>query len=88
MSGTMSIALSGRDRALLRAVAAGRCLLDADCEPVLMVDGLACADSAAARRLIDAGLLEPPARPHVLSVAVLTAAGRRVAGTAPAAAAS
>jgi hypothetical protein len=50
----------GRDRAVLRAVAAGRCQLRAGCEPQLIVDGLSCADSAAARRLIAAGLLAPP----------------------------
>lgn len=64
----------GRDRAVLRAVAAGRCQLRVGCEPQLIVDGMSCADSAAARRLITAGLLAPPAGP--LGRARLTAAGR------------
>jgi hypothetical protein len=66
--------VSGRDRAVLRAVAAGRCLLRAGCEPLLTVDGLSCADSAVARRLIDAGLLAQPAT--VVERARLTPAGR------------
>jgi hypothetical protein len=69
-----STEVCGRDRALLRAVAAGRCQLRAGCEPQLIVDGLGCADSAAARRLIAAGLLAPPA--GILGRARLTDAGR------------
>ena len=64
----------GRDRAVLRAVAAGRCQLRSGCEPQLVIDGVACADSAAARRLITAGLLAPPTGPA--QRALLTAAGR------------
>jgi hypothetical protein len=61
MPGTESTPeVCGRDRAVLRAVAAGRCQLRAGCEPVLIVDGRCCADSAAAHRLIAAGLLVPP----------------------------
>jgi hypothetical protein len=66
--------VSGRDRAVLRAVAAGRCLLRAGCEPLLTVDGLSCADSAVARRLLNAGLLAQPT--SVVERARLTAAGR------------
>jgi hypothetical protein len=68
----------GRDRAVLRAVAAGRCQLRAGCEPQLIVDGLSCADSAAARRLITAGLLAPPTGP--IERARLTTAGRAALG--------
>ena len=68
----------GRDRAVLRAVAAGRCQLRAGCEPLLVVDGLGCADSAVARRLIAAGLLAPPRR--AAERAELTAAGRAALG--------
>jgi hypothetical protein len=64
----------GRDRAVLRAVDAGRCQLRAGCEPQLIVDGLSCADSASARRLIAAGLLAPPTAP--IERARLTDAGR------------
>ncbi|MFC5233278.1 hypothetical protein [Pseudonocardia zijingensis] len=58
--------MSGRDRALLRAVAAGRCRLGPGCQPELVIDGLACADSGAGARLVAAGLIHPPdpARPH------------------------
>jgi hypothetical protein len=66
--------VSGRDRAVLRAVAAGRCLLRAGCEPLLTVDGLSCADSAVARRLLNAGLLAQPT--SAVERARLTAAGR------------
>jgi len=68
--------LSGRDRAVLRAVAAGRCQLGAGCEPVLLVDGLACADFSIGTRLVSAGLVEPPDPQRMLNPARLTAAGR------------
>ena len=48
----------GRDRAVMRAVAAGRCRIRAGREPLLVVDGIACADSGVARRLI-AAVLSP-----------------------------
>ena len=68
----------GRDRAVLRAVAAGRCRLRGGCEPLLVVDGVACADSGVARRLIAAGLVAPPA--GTTDRASLTAAGRAALG--------
>lgn len=74
MSGVESYTVSGRDRAVLRAVAAGRCELGAGCEPVLLVDGLGCADSSIGYHLIEAGLIEPPTPGRAR--AVLTAAGR------------
>lgn len=52
-----TVPLSGRDRALLRAVADGRATVGRGCEPVLLVDGLACADSIAVHRLFAAGLI-------------------------------
>lgn len=67
-----AIVLSGRDRALLRAVAAGRCTVGSGCGPVLLVDGLACADSIAAGRLLAAGLIVPGSESG--SAALLTAA--------------
>jgi hypothetical protein len=51
MAAAGTATLSGRDRALLRAVAAGRCRLGSGWQPVLLIDGLACADSAAGHRL-------------------------------------
>lgn len=68
--------LSGRDRAVLRAVAAGRCQLGQGYAPVLRVDGLRCADSAAGYRLVAAGLITPPDPSKPLEPATLTAAGR------------
>ncbi len=76
MSGIVTPALSGRDRALLRAIAAHRCKLTVQCEPLLLVDGVGCADSAVARRLIDAGLLAPAVRGAAPRPAELTAQGR------------
>jgi hypothetical protein len=77
MSGEEPPQICGRDRAVLRAVAAGRCELRAGCEPVLVVDGVQCADSGVAQRLIAAGLVVPPAGN---AVARLTPAGRVAAG--------
>lgn len=71
-----SMIVSGRDRAVLRAVAAGRCQLGAGVEPVLLVDGLVCADSSAVHRLVTAGLIAAPDGARPLGPAVLTAAGR------------
>ena len=72
--------LSGRDRALLRAVAAGRCRLGSGWQPVLLVDGLACADSAAGHRLVTAGLIDPPAPDRPIGPASITALGWRLLG--------
>jgi hypothetical protein len=67
---TTSAPLSHRDRAVLRAVAAGRCALAGH---TLLVDGLCCADQFLGARLTGAGLIDRtgPAGP-----ACLTAAGR------------
>lgn len=77
-AGTCATEVCGHDRAVLRAVAAGRCQLRAGCEPQLVVDGLCCADSGAARRLIAAGLLLAPTAG--LERARLTSAGRAALG--------
>ena len=73
--------LSGRDRAVLRAVAAGRGQLGSGCEPVLLVDGLVCADFSTGARLVSAGLVEPPDHDRVLTPARLTEAGTAALGT-------
>jgi hypothetical protein len=78
MPGAETSPLTGRDRAVLRAVAAGRCQLGAGWQPVLMVDGLVCADFLAGQRLVTAGLVHPPDPARPLGPAVLTAAGRQV----------
>jgi hypothetical protein len=80
MSGEESTGLCGRDRAVLRAIDAGRCELWAGCEPVLVVDGMRCADSGVAKRLLEAGLV---ARPSGSTVAELTPAGRVAARLVP-----
>jgi hypothetical protein len=77
MMGAGTATLSGRDRALLRAVAAGRCQLGAGWQPVLLIDGLACADSLAGQRLVAAGLIEPPDPDRPLAQASITPLGWR-----------
>lgn len=49
--------LSGRAKAVLRAVAAGRAQLTGGCEPDLYIDGLACCDQVVSHDLVRAGLL-------------------------------
>ncbi|MBW0091303.1 hypothetical protein I4I73_14035 [Pseudonocardia sp. KRD-184] len=62
--------LHHRDRAALRAVAAGRCALAG---PTLLVDGLCCADQFLAARLTDAALIDATT---ATGTASLTATGR------------
>ncbi|MCW0211871.1 MAG: hypothetical protein OJJ54_00770 [Pseudonocardia sp.] len=66
--------LTARDRAVLRAIAAGRCRLSGP--SVLVVDGLFLADPFAAPRLTGAGLIE--ADDSRSGVVHLTASGRAV----------
>lgn len=80
MSSATAPLLTGRDVALLRAVAAGRCRFSVLCEPVLLVDGVPCADFTVAGRLIDAGLLVAPGHGDLLAPAGLTDRGRAVLG--------
>ncbi|MBA2310609.1 MAG: hypothetical protein H0W01_15255 [Pseudonocardiales bacterium] len=49
--------LTARHRALLRAVAAGRCELNGGRDPDLLVDGLCCCDQFSARQLLRAQLV-------------------------------
>jgi hypothetical protein len=49
--------ISYRDRAVLRAVEAGRCAMSADPCPALTIDGLGCCDQFAGVRLAEAGLI-------------------------------
>lgn len=68
------ISISHRDRAVLRAVAAGRCELAGEC---LSIDGLGCCDQFAGLRLTQAGLIaatDGPARLTPSGEAVLEAA--------------
>jgi hypothetical protein len=69
--------LTGRDRALLRAVAAGRCDLVTATAPELRVDGLWYCDQARAHDLVVAGfLIALRATGRDRGPATLTAAGR------------
>jgi len=66
-------ALSHRDRAVLRAVRAGRCLVSGRSAALLVIDGVGCCDQFVASRLVQAGLIATPGpRP---APAHLTASG-------------
>ena len=53
----MTTEITHRDRAILRAVAAGRCQITGGACAALTVDGLSCADQFAGSRLCQAGLI-------------------------------
>ena len=63
MGTTTRTPLSHRDRAVLRAVAAGRCRASLDSPQTLLVDGLCLADQFTGARLAQAGLILAPATP-------------------------
>lgn len=81
---TTTTRLTGRDRAILRAVATGGAELSWGSEPDLLLDGRYCCDQPAAHRLANAGLIAPAtvcaAGQRV--AAIVTAAGRRELGAA------
>ncbi|MBA2323420.1 MAG: hypothetical protein H0V92_05155 [Pseudonocardiales bacterium] len=52
--------LTNRDRAVLKAVAAGRCTVSGPHADTLTIDGLCCADQFVGPRLADAGLIAGP----------------------------
>jgi len=54
---TTTSTLSGRDRGILRAVAAGWAQLQLGAEPDLFLDGRSCADQFAAHNLVHAGYI-------------------------------
>jgi hypothetical protein len=76
---TTTTPLSGRDRAILRAVATGGAELAWGSEPDLLLDGRYCCDQPAAHRLARAGLIAPVAvcRAGQRVPATVTEAGRR-----------
>ena len=76
MLATIETPLTYRDRAVLRAVAAGRCRQSTTLGS-LTVDGLVLADQFAGRRLVDAGLITFQDGPTVL-----TESGRTLLGAA------
>jgi hypothetical protein len=63
---TTTSTLSGRDRAILRAVVAGGAQLQLGVEPDLFLDGRSCTDQTAAHHLVQAGYLAavPGSRHH------------------------
>jgi hypothetical protein len=69
--------LTHRDRAILRAVAAGSAELVAGAEPDMYLDGLTCSDQFAVHRLVHAGLIAAigPTRTGQRIAARLTADG-------------
>ncbi|GAA3841182.1 hypothetical protein GCM10022243_04450 [Saccharothrix violaceirubra] len=72
---TTAVELSGRAKAMLRAVAAGRGELSGGREPDLYVDGLPCCDQTVTHELVNAGLLRTHARFGVRVGAELTDLG-------------
>jgi hypothetical protein len=74
---TTTTGLNHRDRAVLRAVAAGRCEIPAGAGGALIVDGLCFSDQFTGRRLTAAGLITAGAGP-----ARLTASGQALLAAA------
>jgi hypothetical protein len=81
---TTTSTLSGRDRAILRAVAAGGAELQLGTEPDLFFDGRCCCDQSAAHQLFRAGFITTATLGLVGQrvAAALTAAGRTALGAA------
>lgn len=79
MTAATAPALTGRDRAILRAVATGTAEIVAGAEPDLLLDGRFCCDQPAAHRLAHAGLIAPTGDVRVGQrvTAMLTVAGTR-----------
>jgi len=74
MTTTPKATLSYRDRAVLRAVAAGRCQISGDIGVQLVIDGVCCCDQSVGTRLSRAGLIATDgSRP---GLARLTPSGR------------
>jgi hypothetical protein len=80
---TTTTTLSGRDRAILRAVAAGGAELQLGTEPDLFLDGRCCCDQTAVHQLVRAGFIAAATLGLVGQrvAAALTPAGRTALGT-------
>ena len=80
---TTTSTLSGRDRAILRAVSAGAAEMALGSEPDLFIDGRCCCDQSAAHHLVRAGLIAATTLGLVGQrvAAALTPAGHRALGT-------
>ena len=79
---TTTSTLSGRDRAILRAVAAGGAEITLGAEPDLFFDGRCCCDQSAAHHLVRTGLLAAAALGLVGQrvAAIVTLAGQQAMG--------
>ena len=79
---TTATTLSGRDRAILRAVAAGGAELQLGTEPDLFLDGRCCCDQLAAHHLVRAGFIAATTLGLVGQrvAAALTPAGQQALG--------
>ncbi|QIZ38042.1 hypothetical protein [Saccharopolyspora sp. ASAGF58] len=71
------VELNNRERATLRAVAAGRVQVTYSCEPDLYIDGMAFCDQQTAHWLVHQGLVRPavPGEPGDVVAAELTEPG-------------
>jgi hypothetical protein len=72
--------LSGRDRAILRAVAAGRAELQLGTEPDLFLDCRCCCEQSAAHHLVRVGLISATTLVGQRVAAALTPAGQEALG--------
>lgn len=79
MTATMPSQLSTRDRAVLKAVAAGRCAVSGSAGTSLFIDGMYYSDQFAGSRLAEAGLITAPG--SVRRTAQLTPSGRALLET-------
>jgi hypothetical protein len=79
MTTTTHEPLSHRDRAVLRAVAGGRCRHSGEIGTPLLVDGVYCSDPLVGLRLAAAGLIADGA---AQGAATITASGRAVLAAA------
>jgi len=79
MTTTTHDQLTHRDRAVLRAVAGGRCRRSGEIGTPLLVDGVYCADQLVGHRLAAAGLIAGGSGP---GVATITDGGRAILAAA------
>jgi len=77
---SLTATITHRDRAVLRAVAAGRCTVSLEGGTALRIDGLLFADQFAGERLTRAGLIDAPGT--ALAPARLTACGKSLLAAA------
>jgi hypothetical protein len=79
MNTTKPVSLSNRDRAVLRAVASGRCEISSPMGDALVVDGLCMSDQFVGPRLLAAGFIAAGPRPGPARLTAIGAALLEVA---------